>query len=267
MRRTAAILAAAVIGLAAVPAFALSEFKVDLGAKGLDIQPSVQEDYYLHQNFSWLKNTKIPATEGYYGAFTEVGISVEKRLSDITKYCVANSGKFGDKTDEARIANLRKCFADTKGRNKTGLGELAVPLKAIDEVGTLDEYGLLMAKLAREYEVFSIFGEFGVDIDPVKSDKYIATIGRPDLGLGKEIYEQQGIDGFVKSYADCIARTLEAYGRPREAAVKSAQDIIALQKDMAKHALSKGEMYDPLCFFPCAYRFRRQKYLQQYENI
>jgi len=210
LKRTAAILAAAVIGLAAVPAFALSEFKVDLGAKGLDKQPSIQEDYYLHQNFNWLKNNKIPATEGYYGAFTEVKISVEKRLSDITKECVKNSGKFGDKTDEARIANLRKCFADTQGRDKAGLGELAVPLKTIDEVRTLDEYGLLMSKLAREYEIGSVFCEFEVDSDPIKADKYKAMIGRPDLGLGKEIYEQQGIESLVNTYADYIAKLLEA---------------------------------------------------------
>ena len=249
LKRTAAILAAAVIGLAAVPAFALSEFKVDLGAKGLDKQPSIQEDYYLHQNFNWLKNNKIPATEGYYGAFTEVKISVEKRLSDITKECVKNSGKFGDKTDEARIANLRKCFADTQGRDKAGLGELAVPLKTIDEVRTLDEYGLLMSKLAREYEIGSVFCEFEVDSDPIKADKYKAMIGRPDLGLGKEIYEQQGIESLVNTYADYIAKLLEAYGRSHEAAVKSAQEIIALQKDMSKHALSKGESYDPSVAF------------------
>lgn len=123
LRKTAAILAAALIGLAAVPAFALSEFKVNLGASGVNAQPTIQEDYYLHQNFNWLKNTKIPATEGYYGAFTEVGINVEKRLSGITKDCVSNSGNLDDKTDEARIANLRKCISDTKSRNKAGLGE------------------------------------------------------------------------------------------------------------------------------------------------
>jgi putative endopeptidase len=249
MRKTAAILAAAVIGLAAAPAFALGEFKVNLGARGVNSQPTVQEDYYLHQNYDWLTHTKIPATEGRIGAFIEVGISVEDRLSDITKDCVRNSGKFGENSDEARIANLRRCISDTSGRSKAGLGELAMPLKEIDDVKTLDEYGLLMSGLTRKYGVSNVFGDFGVDADLIKADKYRAIISRPDLGLGKELYEQQGIEEYVNAYAAYITKLLTAYGRPREAAAKSAQDIIALQKDIAKHALSKGELYDPSIAF------------------
>ena len=127
MKKTAAVLAAAVIGLAAAPAFALDEFSVKLNAAGVTKQPAVSEDYYLHQNFDWLKHNKIPATQSDYGSFTIVALSIEDRLSEITKNCLKAGGKYGEMSDEARIANLRRCIADVKGRNKTGLGELAAP--------------------------------------------------------------------------------------------------------------------------------------------
>ena len=245
MKKTAAVLAAAVIGLAAAPAFALDEFSVKLNAAGVTKQPAVSEDYYLHQNFDWLKHNKIPATQSDYGSFTIVALSIEDRLSEITKNCLKVGGKYGEMSDEARIANLRRCIADVKGRNKTGLGELAAPLKRIKAVKTLDEYTLLMAKLSREYGIDSIFGGFGVTVDPFTADVHRAALGGPPLGLGKEFYEQQGIGDYLKAYTDLITRMLTLYGRPQKEAAQSAREILALQQDMAKHALTVAELDDP----------------------
>ena len=245
MKKTAAVLAAAVIGLAAAPAFALDEFSVKLNAAGVTKQPAVSEDYYLHQNFDWLKHNKIPATQSDYGSFTIVALSIEDRLSEITKNCLKVGGKYGETSDEARIANLRLCIADVKGRNKTGLGELAAPLKRIRAVKTLDEYTLLMAKLSREYGIDSVFGSFGVTVDPFTADAHRAAIGGPPLGLGKEFYEQQGIVDYLKAYTDLITRMLTLYGRPQKEAAQSAREILAMQQDMAKHALTVAELDDP----------------------
>jgi putative endopeptidase len=244
MKKTAAVLAAAVIGLAAAPAFALDEFSVKLNAAGVTKQPAVSEDYYLHQNFDWLKHNKIPATQSDYGSFTIVALSIEDRLSEITKNCLKVGGKYGEMSDEARIANLRACIADRQGRNRTGLGGLAAPLAQIDAVKTLGEYAPLMARLSREYGLDNLFGIFDVDADPLSADMYRVSVSQPELGLGKEFYEQQGIGDYLKAYTDLITSLLTLYGRPRDEAARSASAILALQQELAKHSLYKAELDD-----------------------
>jgi putative endopeptidase len=245
MKKTAAFIAATLIGLAAVPAFALSNFNVKLNATGVTKRPAISEDYYLNQNFDWLKHNKIPATESDYSTTTMIELSIEDRLSEITKNCLKTGDKLGETSDEARIANLRRCISDVKGRNKTGLGALAAPLKRIEAVKTLDEYTLLMAKLGREYGLDGVTGGFGVTVDPFTADVYRSAIGGPSLGLGKEFYEQQGIGDYLKAYTDYIAKMLTLCGRPRAQAVRSARGILAMQQDLAKHALSVADSQNP----------------------
>ena len=245
MRRTAAILAAFFIALAAAPAFAYGEFNVRLFIKDVHARPTVQEDYFLYVNYDWMKTHKIPATKSAYGVTAQAEDVVRERLAAITGRCLKTGAKDGEKSDEARIANLRRCIADTKGREKTGLGELAEPLREIDNVKTIGEYGTLMGRLMRSYGVGSLFGSFGVDVDIFTADCYRASIGRPGMGLGREFYQQQGIEDYLKAYTDYIAGLLELYGRPREAAERSAGAILAYQQDLARHALSKAEMGDP----------------------
>lgn len=224
---------------------ALKEFVVHLNASGVEKAPAPQDDFYLHVNYEWLKTKKIPATEGEYDAFTALNIKVSDRLTDITRDCTKNRAQFKDTDDEAKIADLRVCIADFPSRNKAGLGDLAAPLARIEKVSSLGEYSLLMGQLAKEYGFGCLLGGFHVEPNPLLADRYVVFLDEPNVGLGKEFLSQPENKEYFQYYRDYMRDLLVFYGRPQKVAEKQARAIFDLQKDLAEHGISKGELYDP----------------------
>lgn len=242
----AMVLAAACSAMAAdTKTASLKDFHVHINGNGMSKAPAAQDDFYLHVNYKWFRTHKIPATDSDYGAFSIVGNRNIDRLSAITKECVKNRSKYKSSDDEARIADLRACIADIKGREKAGLGGLAKPIAEIEKVSSLKEYALLMARLGKDYGINCLVGGFSVMPDPIKADRYVVGIEKPGLGLGKEFLSQPRNEEYFQYYRNYVRDILTLYGMPKEKADKTAKAIFALQKDLSDHALSKAEIDDP----------------------
>ena len=242
----AMVLAAACSAMAAdTKTASLKDFHVHINGDGMSKAPAAQDDFYLHVNYKWFRTHKIPATDPDYGAFSIVGNRNIDRLSAITKECVKNRSKYKSSDDEARIADMRACIADIKGREKAGLGGLAKPIAEIEKVSSLKEYALLMARLGKDYGINCLVGGFSVMPDPIKADRYVVGIEKPGLGLGKEFLSQPRNEEYFQYYRNYVRDILTLYGMPKEKADKTAKAIFALQKDLSDHALSKAEIDDP----------------------
>ena len=221
------------------------EFAVRINAENVAKAPAAQDDYYLHVNYGWLKNHKIPATESDYSAFMEARDRVKERLAAITRDCAQNRSEYQDSSDEAKIADLRECVSDFKGRDGAGFGGLAKPLAEIEKVSSLKEYALLMARLGREYGFGALVGGYSVGADPLKADRYVVYIDEPGLGLGKEFLAESRNEKYFQLYRDYMRDLLVLYGKPQDEAERDAKEFFALQKDLAAHSMSIGDLYNP----------------------
>jgi putative endopeptidase len=223
----------------------LDEFAVRLNVEGIAKAPAAQDDYYLHVNYSWLKDHKIPATESEYSSFMAARDRVKERLAAITRDCVKNRAHYQDAGDEAKIADLRGCISDFKSRNRAGFGGLSKPLAEIEKVSSLKDYALLMARLGREYGFGALVGGYSIGSEPIKADRYVVYIDEPSLGLGKEFLAEPRNEKYFQLYRDYMRDLLVLYGRPQSEAEREAKEFFALQQDLAAHSMSIGDLYNP----------------------
>ena len=60
------------------------DVSVQLDVEGLPEAPRAQDDFYLHVNYDWLKNTPIPEDAGRVDGFSGLDQQVRMRLRAIT---------------------------------------------------------------------------------------------------------------------------------------------------------------------------------------
>ncbi len=222
------------------------DFTVALPVQENAAVPAAKDDFYLHVNTNWLKTTKIPADEGSYNHFVALADKTRGQLTAITKEAIEKQKQHKATVDEARVADLYACIVDQKGREAVGLGKLAEPLHRIEAVKTTQEYAETMADLSREYGLSGVMvGSFGIANNPVENDRYVVFLSGPSTGFSREFMENDANAVYHGYYRDYMRDLLVQYGRSPEAATKTAADIFAMQKDIALHSLTAGELRDP----------------------
>ena len=87
------------------------EFAVQLDAPAAGA-PRAQDDFYLHVNDEWLRNTPIPAGAGKVDGFSELEQRVQERLQSITETAVQKLAAGTANHDEQNIAAFYACIQD-----------------------------------------------------------------------------------------------------------------------------------------------------------
>lgn len=212
---------------------------------GVTTQPKAQDDFYLHVNYKWLKDTQIPPEDSAYGSFKILSDRTREQLTKITQDAVKNRSHYKDTDSQAQIADMYANITDTKAREKAGLGKVQTYIDEIEQAKTLQDYANTMAKLAKDHGTAVWIGGFSVAPDPIDNDKYVVYLDEPSVGLGKEMMENPQNERFFTLYKNYIKDILVAYGRKPDDAAKSANDIFAFQQDLAHHAMSIEDLYNP----------------------
>ena len=89
------ILSAVIIGLfAANAAIAAGKpaQKSGIEAANMDKAVRAQDDFYQHQNGTWLKNTEIPAERSTWGTFVQLSDTVQAQLRTLIEEAAAKGG-------------------------------------------------------------------------------------------------------------------------------------------------------------------------------
>lgn len=220
------------------------DVSVQLDAEGLAEAPRAQDDFYLHVNYEWMKHTAIPADAGRVDGFSALDQQVSDRLQVITQNAVQKAQAGTASHDEKNIAALYACVQDKDGRQRAGLGKLAEPLQRIEEVRTVQEYAEEMARISHDLGTAGLIGSFAVDNDPYENAVRVVWLKPPDTGLRQSFFADAGNEAYFGYYQAYIRGILELYGRSSEEAEREAQEIFALQQDLAKHSLPAGQLYN-----------------------
>ena len=102
------ILSAVIIGLfAANAAIAAGKAPQKSGIEIANMDKAVraQDDFYLHQNGIWMKNTEIPADRSSWGTFVQLAETVQPQLRALIEEAAAKGGNADAKRTMLRKIN------------------------------------------------------------------------------------------------------------------------------------------------------------------
>lgn len=202
----------------------------------------LKQDYYEYVNGDFLTDIEIPPDSNNWSYFYELDQAAYETLNDILQQTVENRDQHAPGSSEQKITDLYLSSADLEAREETGLGELAGYLERIQGAQSIQEYADTLFFISREISYSSSFQVFAA-VDMKDSSRYAHYMGIPDLGPGKETFEDASQSAVLVDYVDYISSVLTEAERTDGKA--EAEEILAFQKDLASLALPVNDSWNP----------------------
>ncbi len=214
---------------------------------GIDVQyiddgVRPQDDFYTYVNGKWLASTVIPPDKASYGSFAKLADDGEARLRTIVEGLQTATSK---DSDQQKIADLYASFMDETALEALGSKPLDQEFARIDGLKGRDEIAGLIAHLNR----IGVTAPYtpGVHQDAKDSTKYVFDLGQDGLGMPDRDYylvRDDKMERARKQYAEHVEKMLTLAGD--RSALKDAEDILALETELAKVEWTKVENRDPV---------------------
>lgn len=206
---------------------------------------SPREDFYAYVNAAQLDSWDIPADSTSVSWFTLATDNVTERVTDIV-LATAENDATAPGSDEANIRALYLTGMDTEGRDAAGLGEvLTAFFAAVDEAQTVDELLAVCMEYDRTYGVSNLL-TLVYDTDYMDSNQKVLYFGMGDSGLSKEVWESDdpSNQAQAEAFTAFLAELAELEGRSPEQAQQTAEQTVAMMRQMAAATLPMEEQYD-----------------------
>ena len=216
---------------------------LDLAARDTSVNPA--DDFFEYANGTWLKNNEIPASKSGWGSFYIVRDNALERMHAILDSCAAiDDAKKGSPTQQ--IGDLYESFMDTVTIEQKGDTPLQPVLDRIAAISTPQE---VVDEAVKEFTEGS-GAMFSVYVSPDKKNSGIQRLNFNQGGLGlpnRDYYFDKDAKSqeIREKYVDYIAKIYSLLGRDDDQARKSAENVMALETNMAKASKSRVELRDP----------------------
>jgi putative endopeptidase len=218
-----------------------------LSVSGIDLQyvdPGVrpQDELYRAVNGKWLDTFELPADKARYGAFDKLRDDTEDQLRRIVEN-VAGSTDAAPGSETQKIRDLYNSFMDEATLEGRGHTPLATLFARIDAVTDKTDLATLIAhfnslRIATPYRPV-------VHQDNRDSTKYIVDLRQSGLGLpDRDYYLEDQFKDVRAKYAAHVQKMLRMAGDGD--AARSAQDILALETELARVQWTRVENRDPV---------------------
>ncbi len=212
---------------------------------GMDTMVKPGENFFLYANGTWLKRTKIPASETGWGTFYILRDSNENKIHTILNEAAAHddtAGSIGQK-----VGDLFKSGMDTTTIEKLGYGPVKPQLAKISAVKDYKDLVKLAADGYKTGDGF-LFG-FYVWTDDKNSTKNMAHFNQAELGLPNRDYYFKTDSASKKiraEYVKYIAKLFVLTGNDAATAAKKADGVLKLETTIAQSHLTPVELRDPV---------------------
>lgn len=212
---------------AALPAMSFGSWGVDPQLLAEDIKPG--DDFNAYVNKRWIDATPLPADFSRIGAFVLLGEKSTydvKALMDelVAKDAASLSG------DERRILDIYRTYLDTAAIEAAGLAPAQPYLARIKGAKTLDDLAMLWAEPGFASPVGG-----GVGVDAKQPDRHIANVGFGGLGMPDRDYYLDTSDKGVAiqaKYKEYLTFLLGEAGYANPAAM--AETVYAFEDTIAR---------------------------------
>jgi putative endopeptidase len=229
---------------------AAAKFHIDPNGDEETTAPRAQDDFYLSQNFDWMKASTIPESKVYIGTHEGMADLNDQRLLAITKDCVKNRSRYAKTSDQGKIADLYTQILDMDSRNKAGYGNLSSILNLAESVQDTASLTKVSAMLMHTYGIYSLIDEIGPTEDPLGiCPTYMAGDGGPCLSLEKIYFTNDAYADYINALRDHIRNLLVLYGRDEQTASSEADRIIEIEKELWTACKDKSARNDPAAYY------------------
>ena len=207
----------------------------------------VQDDFYMHVNGTWMKNTEIPADKSAWGSFYVLRENSLNQLRTIVEAASQDKNKTAG-SEAQQIGDLYDSFMDEAKLEQLGL----TPLKnEFERVAALTDKKDIPALIAHYNRVgITAPYDMGVHQDNKDSTKYVVDFGQSGLGLPDRDYYLKKDDAKMKEalakYQSHITKMLTMAGEKPAAAAAKAKSIVALETKIAQVQWTKVQNRDPI---------------------
>lgn len=203
------------------------------------------DNFFYYANGAWLQNNPIPKSETRWGSFGQLEENTRKQLHELLeeagkqKNAVAGSAA-------RKVSDMYQSGMDSLEIENAGLLPLQDYLNAIDAAQTPDELIALNAKMYT-HGVGALFG-FYVFSDDKNVSKNIPQFFQGGLGMPDRDYyfnQDERTREIREAYQKYLVEMLILSGQEEASAQKNAQDIYALEKNLAQASMTRVERRDP----------------------
>ncbi len=207
----------------------------------LDLSTKPGENFYQYACGGWMKANPLDPQYARFGTFDQLGENNREQLKDL----IMNLGTNNPKGSLAqKVSDLYLQGMDSTLRNQQGNKPVEAMLAQIYQMPRTD----LVAMLAEMHRgITSPFFDAGVMADLKNSDQNLMYLTAAGLGMGDRDYYLENDENTAKvrnAYLTYIEKLLTLSGRKAKDAKKVAKNILALETEFAKVAMTREESRD-----------------------
>ena len=218
--------------------------KAYLDTTGMNTSVKPGDDFYEYVNGNWVKKSVIPDDLPGWGSFYAIYEDNLKNLRGILEEAAKGNSPKG--SPEQKTGDYYTAGMDTVTIEKVG----ATPLKPmLDKIAAIKDYKELVNLLSENYANGDgdLLG-FYVGADDKNSAQHIPLFSQSGLSLPEKDYytrTDSSSTGIRKALTNHITTLFTLTGTDAGTAAKNADDILALETEIAKSHRSPVELRDP----------------------
>ena len=208
---------------------ALGDWGVELEHRQDDIHPG--DDFFRHASGRWLDKYQLPDDQTNFGAFNALRDRAQERVRDLVAELSATQPDTG--TIEQKIGDYYRSYLDITAINARGHSPIQTELDAIDAIADVTAVTRMFGHSVLAATRSPI--RFGIEIDRLNPDRFIAGVSLSGLGLPDRDYYLEESQRFIDirhKYVSHIARMLNVVGFMGAEAV--AAEVLALETKIAE---------------------------------
>ncbi|HOO10088.1 MAG TPA: M13 family metallopeptidase, partial [Cyclobacteriaceae bacterium] len=216
-----------------------------LNLADMDTTIRPQDDLFGFANGGWIARTEIPPDRGSWNSFGELTEHNNAILLQVLDEA-ANNPKYVEGSDQRKASDFFGIGMDSLLAEKVGASVLAPVfdrIKKINDPASLQQY-----LVEQEGEGGGAFFGFSVFPDLMDSKTNAAYLSSGGLGLPERDYYLKMDEKSVETrqeYKDHVTRMMQLAGEGPGQAKKSADQVMAIETQLAKATLTKEESRDP----------------------
>ncbi len=210
----------------------------------MDTAVSPSQDFYVYANGGWLKDNPVPPSKSSYSSFNELLDHNNDILKDIL--LKASSEETQPGSIEQKVGDFYLSGMDTNRIDEEGIKPF-LPVKEM--INKIDNRASLLKTVAelRTQGLGSMYG-FYVNQDDKNATVEAAYISQGGLGLPDRDYYLKNDKRSVQirqEYEKHLTKMFELLGDDAKIASKKAGIVMAMEKDLAEHSMTRVERRDP----------------------
>ena len=240
------ILSAVIVGLfatsAAIAAGNKAPQKSGIETATMDNAVRAQDDFYMHQNGTWMKNTEIPADRSSWGTFVQLSETVQPQLRALIEEAAAKGGN----ADAKRVGDMFASMMDEVRAEQLGITPLNGERARIAAITDKKQLGAQFAHFSR----IGVSSPFDVSVhqDNRDSTRYVADLGQSGLSMPDRDYYLKKDDAkladTLAKFETHVARMMALAGDTNSAA--TAKAVVNVETRLAQIQWTKVELRDPV---------------------